>query len=40
MEYGKENNPGISQFDIWCTGWDYLNEECADLALRGTLPGV
>ena len=27
-------------FDIQCTGWDYGNEEYADLELHGKLPGV
>jgi len=37
---GKDDHPGVSYFDIWCTGWDYRNEKCADLAMQGTLAGV
>ena len=36
----KNDHPGVSQFDIWCTGWDYRNEKCVDLAVQGTLAGV
>jgi len=36
----KDDHPGVSHFDIWCTGWDCRNEKCADLALWGTLAGV
>jgi len=37
---GKDDGSGVSVFDIYCTGWDYRNQEYADLALQGNLPGV
>ena len=42
QEYVKDGRPGISQYDIQCTttSFDYLNEDCADRALQGNLPGL
>ena len=37
---GKDDRPGVSEFDIKYVGWDHRNEECADFALQGTLHGV
>jgi len=37
---GNDDCPGVSQFNIWCNGWDYCNQKWANLALQGTLADV